>query len=167
MISKPMLPGILLIFAGVALLLGRIGVLSLGFWGIVWLAVAAGGGFLVVRGMTSPAGGRGRVFWGIVLLAFGVYRFLVVSDFFYPEPGIAFTATCFALGVAFLAASTRRPPSLPLGVVGAASLVLGTAVLLAEADALAYRDVKDVITTWTPVVLILFGASLLIPRRRT
>jgi hypothetical protein len=163
--SRAVFGGIVLILAGAAMLASRLGLFRPGFWAFFWLAAAVAGFFLLVRGFRQK-GGRGKIFWGVLLLAFGTFQFLDRTRLIYPDSGYVVAGTFAVLGVAFLAASSVRPSSLPMVVVGVAGLVLGGGVLLAEIEALNQWDVKDAIATWWPAALVLFGASMLVPRRK-
>lgn len=165
--SRALFPGIVFILVGAAMLLSRLGLFHLGFWGVVWLVMVAGGLLLLLRGIGGEKGVRGRVFWGVVLLAFGTFRLLENAGFLLPEPGYVVAGTFAVVGGAFLAGAMVRPTSLPMTVIGAVCLLIGFVVLLAELDALSRWQVKEALATWWPLVLVLFGASMLIPRRHT
>ena len=127
--SRALFPGIAFILVGLGMLLSRTGLFHLGFWGVVWLVMAIGGLLLLMRGIGDETRARSRVFLGVVLLAFGLFRLLENAGFLLPEPGYVVAGTFAVVGGAFLAGAMIRPTSLPMFVIGAACLVVGSGVL--------------------------------------
>jgi hypothetical protein len=155
--------GALLIVAGCILLLRGIGVLDLE-WGIVlWTTLGFGGAVWVVRGFRRTE--SAKVFWGTLLFlgaGFQVLRSIpnleISSYYFVP-------AFILALGLAFVAAYICRPRSIPLLVSAVVSCSLAAGIWMVEFGYLYRWEVVDVVRDYWPVALILFGVSLLIPRR--
>jgi hypothetical protein len=155
--------GVLLVLVGCVLLLRGMGVLELE-WGIVlWTAVGVGGAVWVIRGFRRSE--PGRVFWGTMLFLGALFMMLRSVPYVQISSYYAVPAGVLALGLAFLSAFICRPRNLPLLVSAAVFCSLAGGIWMVEFGYLYRWDVVSAVQSYWPVALILFGASLLVPRR--
>jgi hypothetical protein len=160
--SMPWFGGVL-VFAGILLLLRGIGILHLD-WGIFpWALMSVGGAILTVRGFRRTE--SGKVFWGTLLFLGGGFQMLRLIPALDISSYYIAPAFILALGLAFVTAYICRPRSLPLLVGAVIFSSLAAGVWLVEFGYLYRWEVVSAVQNYWPVALILFGISLLVPRR--
>ncbi len=162
---KPKIPivGVVLIVLGIALLLERLDLIDIGFGRILWASLALIGGWLVIRSFLYDE--RGKAFWGTVLFLASIY--FLLRDFgvvaFYGRTIVP--AALLVLGLAFLMLYVQNPRTwqvlIPAVILGG----LGTVFILVDIGYLYRWDVRHVVRTYWPTILILIGVSLLFRRR--
>ena len=155
--------GMLLIALGAVLLVRRMGLVELS-WGMVfWGAVATVGGVKIYRGFTRP--GAGGEFWGTVLLGVGLAKVLVDAGVVSIEHDLAGPLLVLLAGVGALLAFVASPRDWHVALLAVALLGLGSALTLSEYGIGPAREVLNSLPVWGPVILIAFGAALLLNRR--
>ncbi len=156
--------GAALILVGAAILLERTGVLDIGWKVVFWGIVAVGGAVKLYDGFTRNR--RGAIFGGTGFLILGVACLLDKLDVIYLDGPAAFALLLLAVGIAFLLMLVKSPRDWHLAVPGICFLAIGGAMFAGEIGIFPYVwEFRDIIRHYWPVVLILFGASLLLNRR--
>lgn len=155
--------GALLILLGAVLLARALGLLDFDWGMLMWFAAGLAGAVWAIRGFHSDR--SGKVFWGTLLLLGAVFQFLRSI----PVLGISsyYLAPAFilALGLAFVAAFVSRPRSLPLLAGALVFCSLAAGIWMVELGYLYRWEVTSTVRDYWPVALVLFGLSILIPRR--
>lgn len=156
--------GSLLILVGFSLLLDRLDVVSLRWDKIFWVAGVVLGGFFAVDGLLRKK--RGRTFWGSTLFFISLYFALlksgIIERYDYPMVPVLFLA--FGLGFLVLFFADTRETTLLIPAI----LFCGTGIvaILWWWEMVEWRDVRRVIETYWPLILILWGLALVVRRRR-
>jgi hypothetical protein len=154
--------GIVLIVFGVGLFLRRLEVLHYR-WGVLfWAALAIAGFAAVVQAFISKR--RGVVFWGSLLFFVSVSAVLSKLSLFGYAPWDVPAIGSLALGFSFLILFLFDPRQ--FGVLVPTLLFGGYGVLyfLWWWDILDWYQMKHVLFTYWPVIIILWGLSLLFRR---
>jgi hypothetical protein len=156
--------GVALVLIGAAMLLDRTGVLSLSWPLVFWGAIALLGAFKLTRGFTVATCGGGSLFWGTVLLAVGLYNVLRDMNVTVIDTYLELPALVTTVGAGFLMMFIRHPRHWHILIPALFFGGLGTLMLLSELGYFSRWEVMSVVRTYWPIVLILFGASLLLSR---
>lgn len=161
--SRSSVFGIFLIVLGSVLLLDRLGVISFGWGRIFWLFLGIWGAVLALQGFTMKR--RGRIFWGSLLFFLGILFSLDAWDLIWLTDELGVGGMSLALGLAFVMLYVFEPRN--LGVLAPAVLFVGfgAAMILVEYGYLDWWEVRRTIRHYWPVVLILWGAAILLKRR--
>jgi hypothetical protein len=155
--------GVALILIGAALLLHRLGVVSLGWHVVAWGVVTLIGVVKLFNGFSLKQ--RGSAFWGTAFFLIGLYNVVAELGVFEFQEYLVAPALVLTLGTAFLAVFLVMPRDWHNLVPSLFFLGLGTLMVLAEMGFLFRWQVEDLVGTYWPVGLILFGAALLLSRR--
>ena len=162
--KKSVLTGLVLIVLGGVLLLQAAGLPVISWGTLLWSTAMA-------LGIAYAAGGwrrtrRGRIFWGVMLamtagfaLATRIPATGVTSYYIVPW-------LLLAGGLAMIAAYLRLPRSLHLLVAALAVTTLACAVFLVEFGVIERDLVTDAVGEYWGLVLVLFGAGMLVPSAR-
>lgn len=155
--------GILLIVLGVGLILNRLHVLHYGWHTILWISLAAVGLVSVIQAFITRR--RGVVFWGSLLFFVSVamvVRNLEVLDF---EAWDWPATLSLAAGLSFLMMYFYDPRR--FGTLIPVILFGGYGVLyyLWWWDVIDWFNVRNYVHTYWPVLIILWGLSLILRRR--
>lgn len=155
--------GIALIVVGSFILLGKFHLVHVGFGSIFWPIIMVFGLVGVGRGFAQNK--RGKIFWNTVWFLYGLFFFLRVSNLAEAQSYMFVPATFLIIGIAFLMTFMNNIhdwffliPSLIFGGIG-------LMFIFAELDYVSYWDVADSVRMYWPVVLILFGLTILFRRR--
>jgi hypothetical protein len=143
------------------MLFDHLHVLAMSWWVLFWVSIVMVSGVALVRNIRAR---DGAIFWWTVLLFFGVYKTMRALGVVSFHESMGLPLLLFIAGAALVAMVVAQPARWHMLVPAAASLVLGTAMLLAEMDVLAAADVRLAVRNYWPVALILFGAALLLNR---
>jgi hypothetical protein len=158
------LVGILLILLGLILLLGQFGILDYGFWTIVTAGMVVYGAVLVIRSFSLQD--RNKVFWGTVLFLAGLY-FLLHSLGMIAIGGPAFIPVVFLiLGFAFLMSYFYRFSDWHLLIPALFFIFLGGIIFAEDVGYLREVDVTYYLSNYWPILLIMFGAALVLKARK-
>lgn len=164
--------GVALIVIGAILVLERMSVLHFSwrevFWGVLALAsvIKIGQGF-ATSVATRGVQGRGRIFWWTILGSFACYKFFYHIGMFDPTDPILFACMLMAIGTGILIMFLSWPREWHVAIPAVIVLGLGITVYLSEMGYIYRWDVLHTVRTYWPVALILFGAALLMNRKRT
>lgn len=154
--------GAALILVGGVLLLHRLGVVSVGWHLAVWGVIALIGAVKLVNGFSLKQ--RGNAFWGTGFFLIGLYNVLAELGIYELRSFLIAPALVLTLGAAFLVMYLVVPRDWHVLVPTAFFLGLGTLMVMVEMGYLYQWDVEDIVRTYWPIGLILFGAALLLNR---
>ena len=162
--------GAALVLVGAALLLDRTGVVSLGWHGVFWGAVAVFGAVKVVncfvlRKAAPDAKGHCGIFWGTLLFLFGLYNLLEDLGAFEVHSYFGFPVLFVMVGLAFLAVFVSRPRDWHVLIPACLFIGVGAVMIVAELGMLDRWEIQDAVRSYWPIALILFGGALLLNRR--
>jgi hypothetical protein len=163
MSSQSRVFGILLIALGAMLLLDRLEVVSFGWGRIFWMFIGLWGALLAAQGFTLKR--RGRIFWGSLLFFLGIFFTLDAWDLIWLTDELGFGGVSLALGLAFVMVYVVEPRNFGVLVPAMLFVGFGVAMILVELNYLDWWEVRRVIRTYWPLVLILWGAAMLVKRR--
>jgi hypothetical protein len=156
--------GVFLIVFGLVLLLAQFKILEIGFWTIVAGAMVAYGAVLVVRSFSHTD--RNRVFWGTVLFLAGLYFLLDTLGMITPDGPVFLAVLFLILGFAFLMSYVYRFSDWHLLIPAAFFIFLGGAVVAVDLGYWREVDFQYYLSNYWPILLILFGAALVLKSRR-
>jgi len=157
--------GIFLILFGIGLLLRKLHVFQHQWTTILWLCLGVAGLLVVIQAFIIRR--RGVVFWGSLLffssIAVLVHRFAVLQTVPWDLPA----TISLAVGFSFLMVFLYDPRS--VGTLIPVLFFSGYGILyyLWWWDIIDWFDVKYYIFTYWPVLIILWGLSLILRRWRT
>jgi hypothetical protein len=155
--------GIALIIVGSLLLLDRAHVIHVYAWGVVWPVLMLAGAMGVIRGFSAAR--HGKIFWGTVLFLYSLFFFLKSIDVFDIEAAMFVPASFFAFGSAFLMLFVNDFRQWPFLIPGSIFIAIGALIILAEYDYMSFWDVRDLLHTYWPLILIVLGLTTLLRRR--
>ena len=155
--------GAILILVGVTMLLSRLHVVPLGWREVFWGLVAAFGAYKIWTGFTW--GHKGAIFWGTLLFLFGAYRILYHLEIYELPMDLGFPAFVTMIGIGFFMIFVSAPREWHLLIPALFFLVIGVGMGMSELGYMYRWEFLRAIKTYWPLVLILFGASLLLNRR--
>jgi hypothetical protein len=155
--------GAALILVGALLLMRRIGFLSLHWHDIAWGLIALYGAVKVVNGLSTHA--SGKAFGGSVLFLVGVVG--LVHPVHLPVfQSISVVSVSFlVLGISLLTAFLSNTREWHLFIPSFFFLGLGVLFVATDYDYLYRWDFVDVVSSYWPLALVLFGVSLILNRR--
>lgn len=156
--------GIVLIALGVVLLLNRLDVFFVQWDSLAWVAGLCLGGFLVVDGFVR--GRRARVYWGGVLFFFSLYWVLTRLDVIHHHGFFVTPVILLSFGLSFFllyASDTKE-----YGLLFPAVLLtgVGAIMILWWLEYIEWYEVRCYVRTYWPLLLIIWGAGLLLRRRK-
>jgi hypothetical protein len=155
---------ILLILGGAVMLLDRLSLLDVTWMGVIWILIALVGASKLWRSVGRPS--RGGQFWGTVLLLGGMAMALYEFDILIIPPRLGLPLILVLLGIGTLVKFAFMPREWHLLVPALALLGVGGAMILTVYDYLPYRSLACTLGTYWPVALVVFGAALLLNRKR-
>jgi len=155
--------GIALIILGGVLLMKRFFDLTVAFWQVFW-------GLLVLLGFVGVARGfsgnnRWKVFWSSVLFFYGLFFFLHTIDAIYINGNLFFPASFLIFGFSFIMAYILDLRDWYLLIPGLTLTLCGAAFLMTQFGYFDSWELWDIIRRYWPVLLILFGAGMILRRR--
>ncbi len=161
--------GIALIVVGGVLFLDRSGFLSFGWGGIFWIFLALFGAWKLITSFPSreaggAGGSRGGVFWGTMFLLFGLTNLLEHLDVVDLSSYLFVPLLLGMAGLAFLMLFVSWPREWHVLVPAVVCIGLGAITTAAELGTFDRWELREVVGTYWPVALILFGAALLLNR---
>jgi len=155
--------GAALILIGATMLMSRFHVVPLGWHEVFWGLVAAFGAYKIWTGFTG--GHKGSIFWGTLFFLFGIYRILYSLEIFELPMDFGFPAFVTMVGTGFFLMYISSPREWHLLVPALFFLVLGVGMGMSELGYIYRWEFLRAIKTYWPLVLILFGGTLLLNRR--
>jgi hypothetical protein len=155
--------GVILIVAGGAMLVNRLGIFQIGYSYIVWSLVMIFGVVEVGRGFSSS--NSGRIFFGTVLFLYGLYFLLRATDYVELRGHMFIPATFIIVGFAFIMTYLNNVREWAFLIPATILMGLGAAYILSETGYLYPWEVREMVRMYWPVGLILIGLAILFRRR--
>jgi hypothetical protein len=155
--------GLFLVVFGVLMLLRKGGIINLHAPEIIWPVLTLFGLILAGRGLAD--GRRGKIVGGTVLFLYSIF-FLVRSAGDHELPmELIVPSTFLIFGIVVLMLFVNRPAEWYFLVPGALLLLVGCSFLMTQYGSWYGWQVRDAISTWWPLALVLMGAGMLLRRR--
>ena len=156
--------GIVLITLGVVMLLDRLDVLPMRWESFIWIVGVCVGGFLVFDGFRRMR--RARIYWGSVLFFFSSYWVLARWDVIHHHGFFVTPVILLSFGLSFVllyASNTNE-----YGLLFPAVLLTGVggAMILWWLEYFEWYEVSCYVRTYWPLLLVIWGAALLLRRRK-
>jgi hypothetical protein len=155
--------GLALVLLGIFLLLDRLNILEFHFSTIFWPLVMLLGLVGVGKGFADSKGGK--IFFGTVFFLYGLYFFLWSSDFLEFHGYLFVSSTFLIIGIAFLMLFINNFRNWFLLIPALFFIGVGIAFVMTELGYLYRWEVWDAVSTYWPLVLVLFGISLILRRK--
>ena len=155
--------GIVIIFIGVLLLVDRLHLLRVDSQIILWCGLMLLGLLMVVRGFSS--GRSGKIFWGSFLFLLFLFFLLRSTDMMDIHAHMMPPAIFLILGISFFMVFLNAPKEWSVLIPAVSFPGLGTMLIMVEYGILYEWDVWDIIRTYWPLILILFGLSIVLRHR--
>lgn len=155
--------GILLIALGVVLLLDRLDLLFIHWKSVAWVVGACLGLFFVVDGFVRKGGGR--IYWGSVLFFFCLYWVLAGWDVVFHHNFYVTPVILLSFGLSFLVLFASRPREIGLLLPGILLAGTGALMILWWWEYIEWYEVRYALRTYWPVILVIWGVTLLMKRR--
>jgi hypothetical protein len=157
--------GLVLVLLGVALLLNQMNVIHIGGIALVWLGLLVYGAAVVIRSFINND--RSKVFFGTLCFLTGILFFIHKAGFISGAFSIYFPAFIIIFGLAFFMLFVLNMKDWHLLIPALIFLALGAALMLTHLGYWYSRDVWRTITSYWPILLIIFGGTMLIRRWKT
>jgi len=154
-----------LIVVGLVMLLGRLDVLYIDWTTVAWSLIAVFGAARVVDGFQQKL--RARLFWGTFLALLGTFNVLRDLGVLSFRNNIFPPVVMMILGASVFALFVLNRKEWHLLMPAFSFLGLGVLWILVSFGYVYRYDVVDAIRFYWPIVLILFGLSLLLRRKST
>lgn len=158
--------GVALVVIGIAILLDKSHIVELDLWTVFWPLMMLLALMSVARGFSQDRARRGRIFGGTVWFLYSLFFFLRASDFVEIRAHMFVPATFAIIGIAFLMLVVNDLRDWYFLVPAILLFGAGVVLMIAAYGMIEYWDVWEVVRTWWPVVLILFGVAMLFCRRQ-
>ncbi len=155
--------GIFLIAFGALLLLRKFDVIDLQVREVIWPSLALFG--LIVAGRGLFDGVKWKVFWGTVLFLYSIFFFVRSLDRYDIPFQMVFPATFLVFGVVFVMLFVNRPAEWYFLVPALLLLGVGASMMLTEYGYWYGWELRDAISRWWPLALVLMGAGMLLRRK--
>ena len=148
-----------LIILGSIILLHQIDIFNLNTANIVALISLAGGVILLMRGWKHPEY-RG-IFGGIFFTILGISLFLMQYNYFPASDSFAIGIIFIDLGIAHLVYFIFRKTKLSNLIFGIIFILIGSPMIAYEFYYISFWEIRDIFSTYWPILLILIGVGLL------
>ena len=155
--------GVVLIVAGSLLLLGKLHLLRISYWQIVWSLVMFFGMIRVGRGFTQNR--RGKIFWGTSLFLFGLFFFLRTIESLDIHLYMFSSSMFLIFGLAFFMVYLSNVRDWYVLIPSLLLIAVGVLLLLGEFGYISQWEVWDAIHLYWPIALILLGLGIILRRR--
>ena len=153
------LPGVGLIMVGATMLLDRFNVIRFDWSTVLWGIIALYGFVKAIDGNTRKK--SGRVFLGTFFFLLGLYNILCNLEVIAFRSYWWMPVLLLIIGFSILMVYVTSPKDWHMLVPAILLLGSGTAVILAEFGYLYRYDVAELLRTYWPIGLILFGIALI------
>ncbi len=152
--------GITLIAIGAAMLLNRLDILQLEWPVVLWSLVSLFGAYKLATNIRTKR--KGGVFWGTFLLLFGAVKALDYTGAIFLYQFYTIPLIFTLVGISLFAAFLVSPGDWQILVPAVLLLGIGVCMILADFGYLSRWEVNYAVHHYWPVILILFGAALLL-----
>lgn len=157
--------GSLFIILGVSLLLDRLDLVYFRWDKLFWLVASITGAYLMGEGLVRKR--RGKAFWGGLLFFFGVFQSAMHAGLIERYGFYTLPALFIAFGLAFLALYAVDPREVSLLIPSLLLCGAGVTSLLWWWEVVDLYEVRQVIRTYWPLVLVALGLSIMVRPRRS
>lgn len=154
--------GIALVALGGVMLLEWAGVLSFSFRDLLMVGVALVGGWMIVSGFEARPAGRGKVFWGVILVAVGGIAALQGTSLMEVSATLKPSLVIGVPGLAIALSVVHSPRAWHMLVPALALIGLSAGVGLVASGAMPDEILELVVLTYWPFAVILFGSALIL-----
>lgn len=152
-------PGLLLVLVGVALLLNKLDLVEW-YWGDVYPVIMLGLGILFFS-FVFVRRDRNASFWGTTFLLLGGFFFLrnfdIIPYYFWEE---IWPVIPLAIGIGFIVLYAFKPEDWGVLIPGAVLLFIGIVALANTMD--FYWRTRELVEDFWPVILIVIGGALVL-----
>lgn len=155
--------GLLFLVLGVILLLNQLNIINVLFSQIIWGLLIIVGFIYTIRGYKYNI--RHKVFWGTVIFLFSLYFLLNSLDLIDYHYRIFLPSFFLIFGFAFLTTYLINIKDVWWLIISLLLISSGMFLILEDFGYFNLFDVRSVIKTYWPIVLILFGLGLLFRKR--
>lgn len=157
--------GLFLIAFGALLLLRRFDVIDLRLREILWPLLILLGIVVTARGFAD--GRKGKIIFGSLLFLYSIFFFIRALDRVYVPIDMFVPASFLILGIVAFMVFINNPRDWYYLIPAFFLLGLGILLVMSEYGYLYYWEAYEVIGDWWPVVLVVFGAGMLLRHRQT
>ncbi len=157
--TRPVWLGIVLIVVGVAMLLDHLHFFAMSWWLVFWAAVTVASAVMVFRNSRRREGG---VFWLTILFFFALYKTLRQFGALDLREEWGFPVLLVIAGIGIGVVVASHPHRWHLLVPALALIAAGGAMMLAEFNVLSVWDVRNAVSNYWPVAVLLFGVAMLL-----
>jgi hypothetical protein len=155
--------GLFLVIFGALMLLRKGGLINLHSSDVIWPVLTLFGLILAGRGLAD--GKRGKIVGGTVLFLYSIF-FLVRSAGDHELPiEMIVPSTFLVFGIVFLMLFVNRPAEWYFLVPGLLLLLVGASFLMTQYGYWYGWQMRDAISTWWPLALVLMGGGMLLRHR--
>jgi LiaI-LiaF-like transmembrane region/LiaF transmembrane domain len=155
--------GSALIVIGAAMLLNRLGLLDVEWPVVFWTLVSLFGAYKLAAHIKTRR--KGGVFWGTFLLLFGAVKALDYAGTIFVYQFYTIPLIFTLVGISLFAAFLVSPGDWQILVPAVLLLGIGVCMTLADFGYMSRWEVNYAVHHYWPVILILFGAALLLRRK--
>ncbi len=164
-IKKPIpWTGIILIILGLTLLLNRTNVIDVHFSQIIWGALILFGFVNTMRGYKYNQ--KGKIFWGTVIFLFSLYFLLNTIELFEFRHRVFIPAVFLIFGFAFLTTYINNLKDIMLLILSVMLISSGFFLILEDFGYFDFFDVRSIIKTYWPILLIILGLGMLFKAKK-
>ncbi len=156
--------GSALIVMGIVLLLRAVGMVDIRLADVIWIVLVLAGISWIVGGFRNKR--RSRIFWGTLVASTALY--ILFSDIHWLDSPsyYLFIVIMLEVGLACTLCYLSAPSEIHLLVPALFFSGLGLAMLFTEFGYLTRSGVVSALNDYWPMVLVLFGLTLLLPALR-
>ncbi len=149
----------ILIAIGSIILLHQIDIFNLSAANIIALVSLVGGIILLMRGWKHPE--YKGIFGGIFFTLLGISLFLMQYNYFPVTDSFALGIIFIDLGIAHLVYFIFRKIQISRLIFGIIFIVIGCPLIAYEFYYISFWEIRDIFSTYWPLLLILLGVGLL------
>lgn len=155
--------GIIFIVLGVVLLLNQIDFIDVRFSQIAWGLLVLVGFIYTIRGYKNNI--KSKIFWGTVIFLFSLYFLLSSLDLLEYHHRIFMPSLFLIFGFAFLTTYVGDIKDVWSLIISLILISSGIFLLLEDFGYFNWFDVKSIVRTYWPVILIIMGLGFLFRKK--
>lgn len=155
--------GVVFIVVGVILFLNQIDFIDVRLSQIIWGLFVIFGFFYTIRGYKNNL--KSKIFWGTVIFLFSLYFLLYSLDLLDYHYRVFLPSFFIIFGLAFLTTYLNDIKDVWTLIISLILLSSGIFLMLEDFGYFNWFDVRSVIKTYWPIILILLGLALLFKKK--
>ncbi len=155
--------GIVLMLAGLALLLDKLDILTVGTPTLIWVLCMLFGIAMVTQGFSTTNGGR--IFFGTLFFLYGLYFLLHSIDAFEMRGHLFVPASFVIFGFAFVMIYLNNVREWILLLPAVLLMGIGTLYIMGSMGYFNPWEIREVVRLYWPVGLIIIGLAIVLRRR--